>query len=214
MIRVDRVIELIPFLALGILGFVTLGFTAGTLRSARRSEQLGEDRLDLLRDHHERLELLREERKTLLVELERERRERLEAQGRVKQLMREHPHLELERETQRLTEELELEREGRLHNLRERQRLVEELEAERLAHSEDERAAQHFEREVRELEYLFEESQGSRKVRKRRARGRPCSAAAVSILPGPIRPGPYSGDLKPDRRLPTSVTRSSPKVQS
>jgi predicted nuclease with TOPRIM domain len=168
MIRVDRVIELIPFLALGILGFVTLGFTAGTLRSARRSEQLGEDRLDLLRDSHERLELLREERKTLLVELERERRERQEAQGRVKQLMREHPHLELEREIQRLTEELELEREGRLHNLRERQRLVEELEAERLAHSEDERAAQHFEREVRELEYLFEESQGSRKVRKKK----------------------------------------------
>jgi hypothetical protein len=29
----------------------------------------------------------------LLDELERDRRERLEAQGRVKQLMREHPHL-------------------------------------------------------------------------------------------------------------------------
>ena len=125
----DRVIELLPFLALGILGFLTLGFTASVLRSARRTEQLGEDRLNLLRDHHERLELLREERKTLLEELERERRERLEAQGRVKQLMREHPHLELEREIQRLTEELELEREGRLHNLRVRQRLVEELDA-------------------------------------------------------------------------------------
>ena len=44
----------------------------------------------------------------LLDELERERRERLEAQGGVKQLMRERPHLELERELQRLTEELEL----------------------------------------------------------------------------------------------------------
>jgi hypothetical protein len=122
----------------------------------------------LLRDQHERLELLREERKTLLVELERERREQLEAQGRVKQLMREHSHLELERETQRLTEELELEREGRLHNLRERQRLVEELEAERLAHSEDDRNVQRLERDLEELEHLFEESQGSRKVRKKK----------------------------------------------
>jgi hypothetical protein len=55
----------------------------------------------------------------------------------VKQLTREHPHLELERELQRLTEELE--REGRLHNHRERQRLAEELEAERLVRSEDRR---------------------------------------------------------------------------
>ena len=69
----------------------------------------------------------------LLDELERERQERLEAQKRVKQLMREHPHLELERELQRLREELELEREGRTHNHRERQRLGEELERERLA---------------------------------------------------------------------------------
>jgi hypothetical protein len=46
----------------------------------------------------------------LLDELEREPREQLEAQKRVKQLMREHPHLELERELQRLTEELGLER--------------------------------------------------------------------------------------------------------
>ena len=41
---------------------------------------------------------------------------------RVKQLVREHPHLELERELQRLTEDPELEREGRTHNHRERQR--------------------------------------------------------------------------------------------
>jgi len=154
---VDRALELLPFLALA-----TLGFAASILPSVRRVERQGEDRLDLLRDQHERLELLREERKTLLEELERERRERLEAQGRVKQLMREHPHLELEREVQRLTEELELEREGRLHNLRERQRLGEELESERLAHSEDQRTIQHLEREVRDMEWSLEERQGSR----------------------------------------------------
>jgi hypothetical protein len=74
---------------------------------------------------------LREERRTLTEELELERQERLEAQQRVKQLTREHPHLELERELKRITEELE--QEGRLRNHRERQRLAEELEAERLA---------------------------------------------------------------------------------
>ena len=163
----DTVMELLPFLALGTLVLVTLGFAAGTLRSARRSEQLGEDRLGLMRDQHERLELLREERKTLLEELERERLERLEAQRRVKQLMREYPHLELEREVQRLTEELELEQEGRLHNLRERQRLFEELEAERLVRSEDQRAVQRLEREVGELEWLLEERQGSDKYSKK-----------------------------------------------
>jgi hypothetical protein len=40
----------------------------------------------------------------VLDELERERRERLETQMRVKQLMQEHPHLKLERELQRVTE--------------------------------------------------------------------------------------------------------------
>ncbi len=43
----------------------------------RRAEELGEGRFELLRDQHERLELLHEERRMLLDELERERRERL-----------------------------------------------------------------------------------------------------------------------------------------
>ena len=57
--------EILPFLALGFLGVATLSVAVGALRSARRGEQLGEDRLELLRDQHERLELLREERRTL-----------------------------------------------------------------------------------------------------------------------------------------------------
>ena len=105
---VDKLSELLPFLTRGALGVVNLVAAVGAPRGARRSEELGEGRFELLRDQHERLELLREERRMLLHELERERRERLEAQGRVKQLMRERPHLELERELQRLTEELEL----------------------------------------------------------------------------------------------------------
>jgi hypothetical protein len=149
---VDKLMEMVPFLALGALGVATFVAAVGALRGTRRAEEIGEGRFELLRDQHERLELLREERKMLLDELERERRERLEAQKRVKQLMREHPHLELERELQRLTEELELEREGRAHNHRERQRLGEELERERLARSGDQRNVQRLERDLLELQ--------------------------------------------------------------
>jgi hypothetical protein len=73
--------------------------------------------------------------------------------------MREHPHLELERELQRLTEELQLEREGRTHNHRERQRLGEELERERLARSGDQWDVQRLERDLQELQQLLEERQ-------------------------------------------------------
>jgi hypothetical protein len=149
---VDKLSGMLPFLALGALGVANLVAAIGALRGTRRAEELGEGRYELLRDQHERLELLREERRMLLDELQRERRERLEAQERVKQLMREHPHLELERELQRLTEELELEREGRTHNHRERQRLGEELERERLARSGDQRNVQRLERDLHELQ--------------------------------------------------------------
>jgi hypothetical protein len=153
MMFVDKLSGMLPFLALGALGVVNLVAPIGALRGTRRAEELGEGRFELLRDQHERLELLREKRRVLLDELERERRERLEAQERVKQLMREHPHLERERELQRLTEELELEREGRTHNHRERQRLGEELERERLARSGDQRnVQQRLERDLHELQ--------------------------------------------------------------
>jgi hypothetical protein len=171
MMFIDPLTQMLPLLALGALGVATLIVAAGALRSARRSERLGEDRLGLLREQAERLELMREERETLTEELVLERRERLEAQRRVEQLTREHPHLELERELQRVTEELELEREGRLHNHRERQRLAEELEDERLARSRDQMKAQQevgrLQREVRdmaaELEGLWEKRQGHSK---------------------------------------------------
>lgn len=63
--------------------FVLLSVGAGTfvvaavaLRSVRRSEQLGEQRYNLLQDQHDRLELLHEERRTLKEELDREAQER------------------------------------------------------------------------------------------------------------------------------------------
>jgi hypothetical protein len=49
----DPVTEMLPFLTLGALGRATLSVAVGALRSARRSEQLGEDRFELLRDQAE-----------------------------------------------------------------------------------------------------------------------------------------------------------------
>jgi hypothetical protein len=165
----NTLMEMLPFFVLGALGIATFAVASSARWSALRAEKLGEDRFELLRDQQERLELLREERRMLLEELEHGRRELLAAQKRVKQLMREHPHLELEREIQRLTEERELEREGRLHNHRERQRLSEELERERLARSQDQRDIERLERALRDLEWLLEERQAPRKIRKKRS---------------------------------------------
>jgi uncharacterized protein HemX len=73
--------------ALFILGSlsVVVGITAivlafGIYHSALRSEEMGNERLEILREQHERLELLREERRMLLEELrgERDRRAELE----------------------------------------------------------------------------------------------------------------------------------------
>src|SRR5215204_1575521 len=58
------------------VSIVTLAIAIGTLRSSRRSEGLGEDRYELLRDQHDRLEMLREERRMLTEQLARESRER------------------------------------------------------------------------------------------------------------------------------------------
>jgi hypothetical protein len=81
--------------------------------------------------------------------------------------MREHPHLELERELQRLTEELELEREGRTHNHRERQRLGEELERERLARLGGQRNVQRLQRALQGiLQQLLEERQALKAPKK------------------------------------------------
>jgi hypothetical protein len=73
--------------------------------------------------------------------------------------------VELERELQRLTEELE--REGRAHNHRERQRLGEELERERLARLGDQRNVQRLERDLQVLQQLLEERQQALKASKK-----------------------------------------------
>jgi hypothetical protein len=47
---------MLPFLALGALGAANLVAAIGALWGTRRAEELGEGRIELLRDQHERLE--------------------------------------------------------------------------------------------------------------------------------------------------------------
>ena len=116
-----------------LVSIVTLIITIGTLRSSRRSEGLGENRYELLRDQHDRLDMLREERRMLTEALERESRERQqlteyleETDPRLMENLERRPQArtESEREAERLEEERQrLEQEHR--------RLGEELEQER-----------------------------------------------------------------------------------
>lgn len=69
-----------------LLSVATLILVVLALQSSRRSEEIGEDRLELLRDQQNRLELMREERKMLSKELERERQMRLEVQQELERL--------------------------------------------------------------------------------------------------------------------------------
>ena len=129
-----------------LIGVASLTVAIGALRSSRRSEELGEDRYELLRDQHDRLELLREERQVLVEELERESRERQRFMDDARPHVADVPDEELKR----LKEELEQERQAREETARraeqqeqERQRLEEEhrlleeeLERERQAHAE------------------------------------------------------------------------------
>src|ERR671911_1743397 len=94
-----------------LVGVATLIITIGTLRSSRRSEDLGEDRYELLRDQRDRLEMLREERQMLTEQLEREWRER-------RQLTE-----YLEETDPRLTENLERRRQARAESGRDVERL-------------------------------------------------------------------------------------------
>jgi hypothetical protein len=63
------------------VGVVTLVVAVLILGSARRSEQVGEERLEMLREQRERLALLNAERRMLLEELAQERKWRKEVAG-------------------------------------------------------------------------------------------------------------------------------------
>jgi two-component sensor histidine kinase len=61
-----------------VTGVATLAIAARTLRSARRAERGGDERLEILREQQERLKLMSQERRMLEEELKRERARRAE----------------------------------------------------------------------------------------------------------------------------------------
>jgi chromosome segregation ATPase len=148
-----------------LVGIATLAVAAGALRSSRRSENLGENHFELLRDQHERLELLREERRMLIAELERETSER-------RRFME-----SLRRADPQLTEDLVREHEEDLKNVQrraelqeqERARLEEELERERREHQEILRRAEELEREKEQSSGLQQEAERLRQEHQRLA---------------------------------------------
>jgi hypothetical protein len=121
-----------------VVGIATLAVAIRALQSSRRSEELGEDRYELLRDQRSRLELLREERLALLEELKRESQERRSFMEEARPGIAE--DLDQERqESVREAEQLEQER----RRLEQECRLLEEeLEHERQAREETARTAE------------------------------------------------------------------------
>jgi hypothetical protein len=61
-----------------LVGMAAVVLAVGILRSALRSERMGNERLEILREQQERLGLLREERRMLFEELRGERTRRAE----------------------------------------------------------------------------------------------------------------------------------------
>jgi chromosome segregation ATPase len=142
----------ILLLAVLLVSILALALAVRNVRSSRRSEALGEDRYELLRDNWNRLELLREERRMLREELDRQAHERqqlMEFVGKtppqlVEDLNKERgAHLEAQERIEDLKQQrLRLEQE--LHRLRE------ELERERQEHLESQQRAERLEREQKE----------------------------------------------------------------
>src|SRR5215204_264659 len=154
-----------------LVGVATLAVTIGTLRSSRRSEGLGEDRYELLRDQHDRLEMMREERRMLTEQLELESRERRhlteyleETDPRLMENLErrreartgsEHETVRLEEERQRLEQE--------------RRRLGEELEQEHRKRLEVQQRTEQLEQEREELSRVQQEAERLRQERQRLA---------------------------------------------
>jgi chromosome segregation ATPase len=105
----------LSLLAIVVIATANLIVAIRTLRSSLKSEGRGENRYELLRDQQEWFELLREERRTLLEELERESQER----GQLTAY--------LEQTDPRLKENLEQTRQARTQNEREVGRLEQEI---------------------------------------------------------------------------------------
>jgi hypothetical protein len=138
----------------------TFAVAIGVLVGSRRSQTLAEERYKLLRDQHDRLELLREERRMLIEELARE------FKGSQQFVEETHPQeaegLEQERQARaesarRRAEDQEQER---LRLEKECRRLEEELERDRRRHSEVQQRVEQLEQERLRLEQELDRSNG------------------------------------------------------
>jgi hypothetical protein len=136
-------------LAVVVIATANMFVSIRTLRSSRRSEELAESRYELLRDEQGRLELLREERRTLIEALERESQEHRQLLGYlesgrpqvVEDLKNERErHLVAQQQAERQEQE-----QSRLQL--ELERLQERLEREQREHSENQQMAEQLERE-------------------------------------------------------------------
>ena len=169
-----------------LVSILTLAVAIRSLQSSRTSERLGEDRYELLRDQWARLEFLREERKMLMDELERQSRERqqlteflgktppqlvedlkrertehLEAQERIEDLEQE--RLRLEQELHRLKEQLERERQGHLESQRRAEQLERQQKEQSGTRQELERLGQERQRLTEDLKKEREERSGAQR---------------------------------------------------
>jgi chromosome segregation ATPase len=138
--------------AVALVSILTLAVAVRTMRSSGRSEMLGEDRYELLREQWNRLEFLREERQMLIEELERQSRERqqlTELLGKtppqlVEALNKERrEHLAAQKRIEDLQQERHRLEQG-LHQLEERS------ERDRQEHLESQRRAEQLERQLKE----------------------------------------------------------------
>src|SRR5919205_778671 len=83
-----------------VVGLTAVVLAGRILRSALRSERLGNERLEILREQQERLELLHEERRTLLEELSRERARGAELERALREsLVEQEKHASLQKNT-------------------------------------------------------------------------------------------------------------------
>jgi hypothetical protein len=146
-------------LAIALIATASLIAAVLTLRSSLRSEELGESRRELLRDQQERLELLREERQTLVEALEQESQERRQLLGYLKNGGTQWVDgVEGERERQLVAQQqAERQEQERARLQLELQRLQERLEQERREHAEHQQAAEQVERERQDRARLEDE---------------------------------------------------------
>jgi hypothetical protein len=159
------------FRLFGVGSLLTVGGTsivvaALALRDAQRSIKLAENRMENLRKEQARLlRSLREERRGLKEELERERDLRLEAQQEVERLNRE--RLLSGREQAWLAEALDLESAKRLGAERQARQEREGQEQERRARSEAERRTENAERELQKLKKAQQDREAQREKAQR-----------------------------------------------